>query len=346
MNAISKEETILFARQLALAIRSDLPLTGSLELIGEKTDNSDLKKVLKDMVDDLNMGQMFADVISKHEEFLTPFMVQMVKIGEESGNLPEVLEQVAQTYEKQLESGNKLRAAVTYPIILTGLMFGVIILLIAQVMPMFNDVLKSLGGEIPGFTRGILSVSLFLRDNGLIILIVLAIIVIGLIVYSKTEAGVAGLDRLKFKLPVYAGINSSLLATRFARNLGTLIKSGLSYQQGLELIKPTMNNKHAEDMIAQGIDGLNQGESLESVMDKMNLFPPLLMKIFGVAEKAGQMDRALLTAADEMEKELDYRIGRLTNVVEPVLIIILSLIVGFILVSVVLPVVNIMNSIG
>ena len=107
-----------------------------------------------------------------------------------------------------------------------------------------------------------------------------------------------------------------------------------------------MNNKHAEDMISKGIDQLNAGESLDTVIGQMNLFPPLLMKIFGVAEKAGQMDRALLTAADEMEKELDNRMARMTNVVEPVLIIILSVIVGFILVSVVLPVVNIMNSIG
>jgi len=345
-NEISKEETILFARQLALAIRSDIPLASSLSFIAKRSDNQKLKLVLEDIIDEINVGERFSDAVKKHQGVLTPFFVQMVNIGEESGNLPNVLEQVATSYEKQVETNNKLRQAITYPLILTGLMFGVIILLIVQVMPMFNDVLQSLGGDIPTFTKGILSFSLFIRDHFILLVLIITILVIGITLYTRTQRGMVFKDGLKFKLPVYKGINSSMLATRFARNLGLLIQSGLSYQQALELIKPTMNNIFAQDMISNGVNELNRGKTLEEVIEKMDLFPWILMKLFGLAEKTGQMDKALLTAADEMEKDVEVKMARLSTVVEPVLIIILSLIVGVILVSVVLPVVNIMNSIG
>ena len=346
ISTITKEDTILFSRQLALAINSDIPLTQGLELIGEKTDNETLKDVLVNVVDQLNMGEPFSDAIGKYEKVLSPFFIQMVIIGEQSGTLPDILEQIAASYEKQLETANKLKSALTYPIILSVLMFGVIVLLVVQVMPMFNDVLASLGGEMPLITEVILSVSLFIRDYFIVIMGIVLILVVGFILYSKTKGGRFTLDRLKFKLPILKELTSSLLAARFARNLGILIQSGMNFQDAFELIKPTMNNEYAESMIDDGIKDLNNGESLDEVIEKMELFPWLLMKLFGVAAQTGQMDKALKTAAVEMEKEVDNRLTRLTTVVEPVLIIILSLIVGVILISVVLPVVNIMNSIG
>lgn len=346
VTVISKDETILFSRQLALAINSDIPLTKSLEIITQKTDNKQLKKVLVSVIDKLNMGEPFSGAIQAYENVLTPFFVQMVIIGEESGNLPEVLEQVAVTYEKQLETSNKLKAALTYPLILTVLMFGVILLLVVQIMPMFNDVLTSLGGEMPAITAIIISVSLFTKDNLLIIVVLIGIILGGLYIYGKTEKGKTFFDGLKFKLPIQKELTSSVLAALFARNLSILISSGMSFQQAFTLIKPTMNNRYVERMLDDGIVSLNNGEPLDEVLEKMNLFPWLLMKLFGVAAHTGQMDKALMTAANEMEKQVDHKLNRLTTVVEPMLIIILSIIVGIILISVVLPVVNIMNSIG
>jgi len=346
LTSISKDETILFARQLALAINSDIPLTKSIEIISQKTDNKSLKQVLISIIDSLNMGESFADILSNHEKILTPFLVKMVIIGEESGNLPEVLEQVAMTYEKQLETTNKLKAALTYPLILTVLMFGVILLLVIQIMPMFNDVLISLGGEMPAITAVIISISLFIRDNIILIGVLILIVVVGLIIYSKSEKGHYFFDWLKFKLPIQKELTSTVLAALFARNLSILIRSGMNFQQAFTLIKPTMNNLFVEKMLDDGIVELNNGEPLDEVLGKMNLFPWLLMKLFGVAAHTGQMDKALMTAAIEMEKQVDQKLNKLTTVVEPMLIIILSIIVGIILISVVLPVVNIMNSIG
>lgn len=346
INTLSKDETILFARQLALAINSDIPLVKSLELISQKTDNNQLKQVLSGIVDKMNMGEPFSEAIQVYDNVLTPFLVQMVIIGEESGNLPEVLEQVAITYEKQVETTNKLKAALTYPIILTVLMFGVILLLVVQIMPMFNEVLVSMGGEMPLITSIIIGVSLFIRDNLIWIIAVILIALFGIFMYRRTSKGKYFFDWLKFKMPIQKELTSTVLAALFARNLSVLIRSGMSFQQAFTLIRPTMNNQFIENMIDEGIVNLNNGESLDDVLEKMNLFPWLLMKLFGVAAHTGQMDKALMTAAVEMEKQVDQKLNRLTTVVEPMLIIALSIIVGVILISVVLPVVNIMNSIG
>lgn len=345
-NALPKEDMILFSRQLSLAIHSDIPLTQGLELIGSKTDNDVLRKILEKTVDKIHMGEPFAEAIGEFEEILSPFFVQMVVIGEESGNLEAVLEQIAVSYDKQLESSNKLKSAVTYPIILSILMFGVIILLVLQVMPMFNDVLNSLGGELPPVTAAIMAISLFIKEYAIVFLVLIIALVLGVYFYKGTDNGKKYFDKLAFKIPIQKELTSSMLAARFARNLGILIESGMHLQQAFELIKPTMNNSYAENMIDEGIKGLNEGEPLDEVIEKMKLFPWLLMKLFAVATSTGQMDKALKTAADEMEKVVETRITRLTTVVEPVLIIILSIIVGLILISVVLPVVNIMNSIG
>ncbi len=164
-NILSREEIILLSRQLGIAINSGIPLTQSIEIIAEKTDNAALKEVLNKIHSDLTMSMQLSDAVKTHENYLTPFFVQMIVIGEESGTLVEVLNQIADSYEKQMESDNKLKTAVTYPILLSVLMLGVIVLLVVQVMPMFDGVLRSLGGELPPFTAAILSFSLFIKNN-------------------------------------------------------------------------------------------------------------------------------------------------------------------------------------
>lgn len=343
---LPREETVLLARQLALAIRSGISLTQAVELIAEKTENSRLRQALEAIHADLSMGTPFSDAVKPHEMLLSPFFVQMVLIGEESGTLVEVLEQIAFSYEKMAESDSKLKTAVTYPLLLSVLMLGVIVLLIVQVMPMFDSVLRSLGSELPPFTEAILGISLAVKTHFLLILSILAALAIGLSVYYRTPTGRLKADMMKFKVPVVKGIHSSLLAARFARSLGMLIHSGMSIQQSFTLIKPTMNNLFVEEMLDERMEEVMRGDGLDEVLSRMDLFPWLLNKLFSVAAMTGQMDQALMTAADEMEKVLDRRLARLANVVEPVLVVILSLIVGVILVSVVLPVISIMNAIG
>ena len=343
---LSKPARILFSRQLALALNSDITITEALDIIRSKSEEPLLTKALEEMTAKIYMGYSFGDVIKEHEEIFSSFYVSMVGIGEESGNLTEILEQLAQIYERDMLTLKKVRQAVTYPLILTVLMFGVIVLLITEVMPMFDRVLKSLGGEMPQATKAILQVGLFLRGYGWIILLLLILLGIGIYYYGRTEKGKVFFDTLKFHIPYQKELTASMLAARFSRNLGLLMNSGIAVSRALEMIYPVIDNEYLAEGIKDSIHQVNEGMSLDEVIERLRLFPRLLIKLFAVGVATGQMDKALLRAAEEMDREVDDKLARLTSVLEPMLIIILSVIVGIILISVVLPVVSIMNNIG
>lgn len=343
---LGKSERILFSRQLILALNSDISITEGLDIIRSKSDNGLLNKALTQMIEKIYMGYSFGDAIKDQAEVFSSFYVDMVRIGEESGNLAKILDQVAQTYERDIITIKKVKQAVTYPLILTGLMFGVIILLITEVMPMFDRVLRSLGGEMPAITKRILQVGLFLKEYGIFVIGALAILGIAIFYWQKTGRGKVFIDKIKFQIPFQREIVSSLLAARFARNLGLLLTSGLGVNQAMEMVFPIIDNRHLAQKIKDGIGQLNAGEGLDVVIEGLSLFPSLLTKLFSVGLATGQMDQALLRAADEMDRDVDDHLVRLTSVLEPLLIIILSIIVGIILISVVLPVISIMNNIG
>lgn len=343
---LPKEELIIFTRQLALVIDSDVSMFEGLTLIKDKSDHPGMKKVIEGILRGLHKGQSFGESIKAYEGSMPVFIINMINIGEQSGDLTSTLEQVADAYERELETTNKVRSAVTYPIILSVLMLGVILLLVLQVLPMFNEILQSLGGDMPSLTMGIISISLFIGKYIWLFALLIIAIVLAIIFYKRTENGKAYFDKLAFTFPIMKDINASLAAVRFSRNLAVLIRSGISMSIGMQMIQPIMNNGYVEQRIAEARKALNQGSPADKVIESLDLFPWVLVKLFSVAEATGHMDAMLDKAADVMEKETDVRLERLTTVIEPILIIFLSIIIGVILISVILPIISIMNAIG
>lgn len=343
---IPKEELVIFSRQLALVIESEVSLVEGLKMIQDKADNNQLKAAITGIIEDVQVGGSIGVAVKKQENAFSPFFVNMIHIGEESGDLTAILNQIADTFEKEEETTKKVRSAVTYPIILTVLMLGVIVLLIVQILPMFNDILTSLGGTMPAFTRAMMDIGLFIGKYIYILLIVLVLIVMLVILMRGSHRGRYILDRNRLRLPIQKGIIGSLTAVRFSRNLGLLIKSGINISLALDMIKPVMNNLYIESQIDAVKGDINEGKAIGDAFERLNLFPWVLMKLFAIAQNTGHMDQVLFRASDVMEKELDDRLNKLTTVIEPALIIILSIIVGVILLSVILPIVDIMNAIG
>lgn len=346
MIKLPKEELIIFTRQLALIIDSDVSMFEGLALIKDKSDHPGMKQVIEGILGDLHKGKSFGESIKSYQGTIPIFIINMITIGEQSGDLTSTLEQVADAYERELETTTKVRSAVTYPIILSVLMLGVILLLVLQVLPMFNEILLSLGGEMPDLTKAIIAISLFIGKYLWLFAILLLAIVVGIMFYKRTEGGKAAFDKLAFTVPILKDINASLAAVRFSRNLAVLIRSGISMSIGMEMIQPIMNNGYVERRIAEARKALNQGSPADKVIESLDLFPWVLVKLFSVAQTTGHMDAMLDKAADVMEKETDARLDRLTTVIEPILIILLSIIIGVILISVILPIISIMNAIG
>jgi type IV pilus assembly protein PilC len=270
----------------------------------------------------------------------------MVSIGEESGNTNIVLQRIAESYEKDIKTDKKVRSAVTYPTVLFILMLGVIVLLVTTVMPMFKDILSSIGGSIPPFTEAIVNVSSFIGQNIIAILLILAALLLLFDIYRNTLKGRALIDRIKLVIPVQKDITIAISALRFARNMAMLLRSGIDIARSFVLLEPVMANKVLSESVRRAAKRINEGGTLGEALIDIKLFPKLLIKLLAVAESTGHIEAMFDKAADLMEEDLDSRLERLTTILEPLLIIILSLILGIILLSVIFPVIGIMNSIG
>lgn len=335
-----------FTRQLALVLDSDLPVNSGLEVIKSKSNDSQLVTIIDAIQKEMKEGNSLSDGVAKFEDDFTPFVASMIELGEKSGNLISTLNQISDSIEKELEVRAKVKAALSYPIILSILMFGVIILLVVKVLPIFEEILSSSGGEMPFFTEMMLSVSQFLGNNALIIIGVISVIIVLYMFYRNTEKGSYALDKLKFHMPIQKDIVSAIMGTKFSRNLSVLLKSGFSFSIAMEMLKPIMNNQYMSSLLDDSIVRLKDGEPLSDVIENFNIFPGVMIKLFSVAHQTGHMEKMLEKVAVEMEKEADLKLNNIATVIEPMLIIILSILVGIILVSVILPIINILNSIG
>lgn len=344
--SIPGEDISLFSRQLALVADSDVSFQEGLSIIGDKSDNRQIERISKEIIDSLNKGVSFYDSIKNYKPFLGSLFVEMAGIGERSGNLPTMLERVADSIDKDNETKQKLRSAVTYPFILGILMLGVIVLMLVYVLPMFDEILTSLGGEMPPLTRGIMNFGFFISDNIYWILLAAAVLILIYTLTKITEKGRVWADHMKLILPVSRKIESSNVASRFSRNLSMLLKSGLNLTLSVEMLKSITYNKYIANKLEGVIDQLAKGIKPDVAFEELKLFPKLLVKLFSVANETGHMDIILDKAADIMGKTSEEQMEKLTTVLEPILIIVLSLLVGFILISVILPVTGIMNTIG
>lgn len=345
-NELSNGELSSLSRQLALVVDSDLSLQEGLELVIGQTKSKMLRQLLQRVELRLNEGNSLGRAFAEEKEFLPEYYIQMVSVGEQSGNLDKVLNQLADSYDKSAEISNKVVSAITYPIILAVLMLCVIVLLLAEVLPMFNDVLSSLGGEMPGITKGLMAFGGFVNEYLYIIVAVIAAVILAVIIMRQTKRGREILDSIKLKFPIQRSIIKGTACVRFARSLAMLLRSGISVAESVRMTGLTVMNSKIKALVLKAAESVEKGENLKNALASLGFFPELLLRILAVAESTGHTDIMLDKAADVMEEDLNAKLGRLTTILEPALILILSIIIGIILVSVILPVARIMNAVG
>lgn len=346
MNTLKKHVLINFVRQLNLVLESDMSIQAGIEVIMNKTSHESLKDLLSQVLIDLKDGYSLGEAVVKFEVQLTPFVVQMIQLGEKSGNLSVVVKQIADTLEKELLVKEKVKSALTYPLILSLLMFGVVVLLIVKVLPTFQEILESLGGQMPGFTKGMMNVSNWLLQYG-IFMILAVVVLIGMTWLLKlNEKTALWLDRMKFKLPIQKHILGALSGAKFTGYMSMLLKSGFNFGIAFEMIQPTFKNKYMKQLLIIGQQKVSEGTSLADVMMDFHVFPSIFLDLFAVSQQTGHMDRMLDQVSLEMSREADKRLERLSTVLEPIIITVLSVLVGVILLSILLPILSILNAIG
>ncbi len=343
---VPAHELHVFCRQISVIYTSQIALLEGIVFLAGQTENKQLKIALSEIHTHMSNGIPFAEAIGMYPNIFNSYLVSMVAIGETSGTLDSIFSDLADYYEKEAKIRKKIRSAVAYPAVLTVLMSAIVLFLIIQVLPMFQETLYKMGGDIPEVTKAILSVSTFLQVYLPYIGVAIVLLIIAAIYYSKTTSGSAFFDRMKVSLPFSKYINSRVITARLARSLSILLKSGVHLLNALDDVVPLIDNSYIQKQFVESVKQIKNGEDVTESLSKIKIFPPLFLKMINIGQITGNLDEMLARTTGIFDDEVDESLNSFTVMIEPLLIIILSIIVGIILVSVMLPMISIMNNIG
>lgn len=342
---INTKDIAVFSRQFAVMLTSGITILESIKILGEQAQKRRMVKVLGHIYDELQKGRVLSECFNLYPNVFPEFMRSMIRVGEVSGTLDVIMERLADYYERDNKMRKKIKSAMTYPMILGVMTVGVVILLLTFVLPSFSGTLASMGGEMPGITVFLLNLSeLFVAHFALIMAMILALV--GILYYwIKTPSGQYWKDSVKLRFPIVSMTSKKVLTSRFARSMGILLKSGIPIVESMTIIGDLIGNKVVEKRFRKCADEVQKGHGIASPLEEVGVFPPLLIHMVAVGEKTGELDDMLLRTANFFDEEVEDAIDRATALVEPLLILILAVIVGTILISVMLPMVSIMDNV-
>lgn len=343
---ISRQDELVFFRQLAMIYDSELSVSTGLELMAERSDDEGLKSVLAEMAHSALNGYELSYILAGADMGIREHEVKLVELGERSGKLPRILGDLADTIEMELDLEKRLKSAIRYPAILTGLTLFVLAALIIVIVPVFESMLIEAGAEVGGFTSALFSFSRFFNANIAVIAVVfLAIVASSYFFFKKSERGKRALSRFWQNSFLIKNIILNAEALRFVKNLSILIDSGMSQMEAFETLRSTITSDLIRRDLDKAIQTLNRGGDFDEALKSFDMLPNLLLEIVGIASKTGHVVTSLDKAAKIISADLDEGIEALNSKIEPVLIIILSLVVAAVLISGIIPIFGILDSI-
>jgi len=335
---IAAKDIVMFSRQLAIMFKTKVPLVEALETLAAQTKNPDLKEKIFKLAEEVEAGTSLSKAFSRYPKIFSPFFIAMVRAGEASGKLSEALSYLAEHLEREYHLSSKLKGAMIYPAMVLLVAIIVLALMMFYIIPQLTEVLLASGGELPAITKIVLSLSAFLRKWGLPLILVLLILVIFAIRYSRSQEGKKFFDQISLRLPITSELVRMICLSRFAENLSTLISGGLPIARALEISGDIVGNTVYKEVIFQSRDWVRKGEPISSTLGRFpEIFPPVFTQMTAVGEKTGTLDKTLLDIVSFYQKETDRTIDNLLSILEPALIIFLGLVVGGLMASVLLP---------
>ncbi|NLB89019.1 MAG: type II secretion system F family protein [Syntrophomonadaceae bacterium] len=346
LNRVSNRELILVTRQLATMLKAGLPILRCLRVLIEQTPNPKLKRVLSELSEDIEAGSALWQALAKHPAIFSNVYISMVKAGELGGVLDTVLEKLTGYLERENEINSKLKSASVYPIFISFFALLVVFFIISFVMPTFVGIFAASGAELPGPTKALLATGEFLKQQWLYILTGLVILFFLIKQWGKTELGRYYIDYLYLKLPIIGKALRKVVVARFARTMGTLIRSGITVVQALEVVEEVVGNKVVANAIRQARVSITEGDSITVPLQRTRVFEPIVYQMIAVGEEIGALDDMLVRISDYFEEEVMYTIESLMALIEPALIIFVALVVGGVVVATLMPMFEIIGTVG
>ncbi len=335
----------IFCRQFYTMLNAGVPILTCLEILSSQIEREKLRKATKEIYEEIEKGGILSEAMKKQEEVFPELLVSLVASGEASGNLDDIMLRMAVHYEKENKINNKVKNALIYPIILGLVSIGAVIFILTYVMPTFMEIFEQTGTVLPWSTRFLLGLSSGISNYWLYIIIAIGLAAFGINIFLKSDQGTFISSDLKLKLPILKKLNQMIIVSRFTRTLSTLAASGLALTEALRIVSAVVGNKIAESQLLKIRDKVMRGESLYSSMRESGIFPPMLYSMIKIGEETGSLDDILNKTADFYDEELETIIQTSVALMEPILIVIMGLIIGFIVASIMIPMFDSYNQI-
>jgi general secretion pathway protein F len=338
LRRIKAGEISTITRQLATLMSAGIPLVSSLELLITQEVNPLLKKVLAQTKESVNEGNSLASSLANHSKYFSQIYINMVTAGEASGSLDLVLERLAEFSENQEALKGKVIAAMVYPVIMLCIGVLALLLLVTFVVPKFAAVFDEMEKALPLPTIIVIGASNFLKSYWWLILLVF--IIAGFIFRhaKRTERFSRMWDEVKLKIPAFGSVIKRMIIARFARTLGSLLQSGVTLINALEIVRNVVNNIPVAEIIDNAIDEIKEGKALSVPLSKNKLIPPVVVQMISVGEHSGELEKMLNKIADIYEREVESKVSAMTSMLEPLMLLVMAVIVGFIAFSILQPI--------
>jgi type IV pilus assembly protein PilC len=336
---VKDKDIVIFTRQLATMIDAGLPLVQCLDILGSQTENKSLQKTVNQVRSDVESGATFADALKKHPKIFDTLYCNMVAAGEAGGILDTILGRLAAFMEKFAKIKGQIKSAMIYPAIILFVAVSVVSLLLVVVVPMLANIFVEAKMQLPFPTRVVMAFSNFLKGwGGLSLLIAIIGFFVGLKQFRRTEKGLRTTDGIALKIPVAGSLIQRVAVAKFTRTLGTLLTSGVPILEGLLIVSRTAGNKVVEDAILTTRQSVSEGKTLADPLGRAKIFPAMVVSMISVGEATGALDNMLNKIADFYDDEVDSAVAALTSMLEPMLMIFLGVVVGFVIVAMYMPI--------
>lgn len=342
---VKLKEMVIFTRQFATMINSGVALLRALNIMVDQAQTEAFKKIIGQVRDGVEEGRSLSESLADHPKVFSKLYVSMVAAGEMGGVLDEVLNRLALFMEANAKLIGQLKAAMTYPAVVSVIAGGIFIFLLTFVLPIFKEMFGAMGVELPAFTQLLINMSTFVRDSWYILLIGAVGAVYGSITFVKTPFGRSWFDNVMLKAPVFGDIIRKVAVARFTRTLGTLLRSGVPLMSALEITQDTAGNVHIAAGIAKVREAVSEGEGMTKPLEQTKLFPPMVTQMISIGEESGNVDAMLSKVADFYDEEVEQAVKALTSLLEPIMMVLIGGMVGSMIIGMYLPMFSVISAI-
>lgn len=341
---VPTRDLALMTRQFGVLLEAGMPLVEALTALLDQTPRPRLKKAIYDIRDKVKSGNSLADALARHPRIFSPLYSNMVRAGEAGGALEQVLQRLAEIEEHQAKLKSQIKSAIAYPVFMAVVAVSIVTFLMLVIVPKITTIFEKQGQELPTITRVMVGISRFVGHYWWLIIGVIALVFFLWRLWVRTDSGRMRWDRIRLKLPLYGTLQIKLISARFARTLGTMLQSGLTMMNSLDVVKTVIGNKPIEESMADVKAGVRRGRDLAQPLRDTGFFPPMLVHMIDLGQRSGQIEDMLLRVAETYDDDVRLATEAMVGLLEPIIIIVMGVFVGFLVLAILLPILSMSQS--